>query len=337
MTEDGRLSERSEASHCKLFYSDPRTSSLKPQTSRLNMGKLDRQVAIVTGASAGIGEATARMLAGEGASVVLVARRKERLDALKQEIEAGGGRALAIVADVTSAEDRERIVRESLSEFGRIDALVNNAGYGQRGPIELVPIEAIRQNFETNLFSLIALTQLVIPIMRDQQSGRIVNISSVAGRLARPLSSIYDATKHALEAISDGLRGELAPFGIKVVVIEPGFIITEFLGVANEIARPITEQESHYKPFFDGLAEGFKRIRKMAGRPEDIAELVVKALSLDRPRTRYAAPRHARLAIAAKRWLPARLFDYVLDRQAGIDVEKMSAKAKASSHAAGGR
>jgi short-subunit dehydrogenase len=301
------------------------------------MGKLDEKVAIVTGASAGIGEATARMLAGEGASVVLVARRKERLDALKHEIEQAGGRALAVAADITSAADRERIVRETLSRFDRIDALVNNAGYGQRGPIEVVPIEAIRQNFETNLFSLIALTQLVIPIMRSRQSGRIVNISSVAGRLARPLSSIYDATKHALEAISDGMRGELAPFGIKVVVIEPGFIITEFLGVANEAARPIIEQDSPYKPFFESSAEGFKRMRKMAGRPEDIAELVVKAVTLDSPRARYAAPRHARLAIAAKRFLPARLFDYILDRQAGIDREKLNAKSNATSRAAGGR
>ncbi|HEX8088296.1 MAG TPA: SDR family NAD(P)-dependent oxidoreductase [Blastocatellia bacterium] len=301
------------------------------------MGKLDRQVALVTGASAGIGEATARMLAREGASVVLVARRKERLEALKQEIEQAGGRAIAVGADITSAEDRERIVRESLSRFGRIDALVNNAGYGQRGPVEMVPVEAIRQNFETNLFSLIALTQLVIPVMREQGGGRIVNISSVAGRVARPLSSIYDATKHALEAISDGLRGELAPFGIKVVIIEPGFIITEFLGVANEIARPVVEQDSPYRPFFEGFAESYKRLRKIAGRPEDIARLVVKALALERPRTRYAAPRHARLAIAAKRWLPARLFDYVLDRQAGVDRQKLNAEAKSTSHAAGGR
>ncbi|HKP12077.1 MAG TPA: SDR family NAD(P)-dependent oxidoreductase, partial [Blastocatellia bacterium] len=237
-----------------------------------SMGKLKGQVVLITGASAGIGEATARMLAREGATVVLVARRKERLDALKAEIERGGGHALAIAADVTSATDRERVVNETLAACGRIDGLVNNAGYGQRGPIEMVPVEAIRENFETNLFSLIALTQLVIPVMRRQARGRIVNISSVAGRIARPLSSVYDATKHALEAISDGLRGELAPFGIKVVIIEPGFILTEFLGVANERARDVVEQESPYKPFFEGFAEGYKRMRKMAGRPDDIAE-----------------------------------------------------------------
>jgi NAD(P)-dependent dehydrogenase (short-subunit alcohol dehydrogenase family) len=228
-------------------------------------------------------------------------------------------------------------VRGTTDEFGRIDALVNNAGYGQRGPIELVPIEAIRQNFETNLFSLIALTQLVIPIMRRQQGGRIVNISSVAGRLARPLSSVYDATKHALEAISDGLRGELALFGIKVVVIEPGFIITEFLDVANERARDVVEQDSPYKPLLEGFGAGYKRMRKMAGRPDDIAELVLKAIALPRPRARYAAPKHAKLAIALKRWLPERVSDFILARQSGVRADKMKPGRKTAAQAAGGK
>jgi len=278
------------------------------------MAKLDGQVVIVTGASAGIGEAAARRLAREGATVVITARRADRLESLKQEIESAGGRALAIPSDITSAPERERLVQETMRAFGRIDGLVNNAGYGQRGPIELVPVDAIRQNFETNLFSLIALTQLVIPIMRAQNSGRIVNISSVAGRIARPLSSVYDATKHALEAISDGMRGELAPFGIKVVVIEPGFITTEFLGVANEGAREIIEHAGPYAESFQKLSGVIQRLRKMAGRPEDIAEVISRALSARSPRTRYAAPGHARFALAAKRLLPARLFDYVMNR-----------------------
>src|SRR5437868_10755184 len=291
------------------------------------MKKLERQTVIITGASSGIGEASAKWLAREGAAVVLAARRRERLDELKHQIQTAGGQAIGIAADITSAEDRSRIVSETLEAFGRIDGLVNNAGFRSRGPIELVPIENIRANFETNLFSLIALTQQVIPIMRKQQSGRIVNISSVAGRIARPLSSVYDATKHALEAISDGLRGELAPFGIQVVVIEPGFIITEFLGVANERARDVIEQDSPYKPFFEGFAEGYQRIRKMAGRPDDIARLVVKALTLDRPRPRYAAPRHARLALAAKRWLPERLFNRLAAKQSGVDEKKLREQA----------
>jgi NAD(P)-dependent dehydrogenase (short-subunit alcohol dehydrogenase family) len=282
------------------------------------MGKLDGKIVIITGASSGIGEAAAVRLAREGATVVVAARRADRLQALTGEIDSAGGRALAVACDVTSDEDRRRLVKETLGAFGRIDALVNNAGYGQRGPIELVPVDLIRKNFETNLFSLIALTQLVIPVMRKQHSGTIVNISSVAGRIARPLSSVYDATKHALEAISDGLRGELAPFGVKVVIIEPGFIVTEFLGVANESARDILENAGPYARFFEGFAAGYRRLRGMAGSPGDIAEVIEKALVSVNPRARYAAPRHARLGLALKRWLPTRLFDALLNRQAGI-------------------
>ena len=297
--------------------------------------RLDQQVVIVTGASAGIGEAGVRMLAREGATIVLVARRKERLDQLKQEIEAGGGRALAVEADITSAEDRRRIVRETLSAFGRIDALVNNAGYGQRGPIELVPVEAIRRNFETNLFSLIALTQLIIPIMREKGSGRIVNISSVAGRIASPLSSVYDATKHALEAVSDGLRGELAPFGIKVVIIEPGFIVTEFLDVANEVSREVVEQAGPYAASIARRNQSMQRLRKMAGTPDDIGKLIVKALTLANPRARYSAPGHAKVLIALRRFVPERLFDYI-NRQTGASGEKQEPNTKANKGAAGG-
>jgi short-subunit dehydrogenase len=278
------------------------------------MGKLDGQVVIVTGASAGIGEAASRRLTDEGATVVISARRADRLEDVRQQIESDGGRALAIVGDITSAEDRERLVQETTREFGRIDGLVNNAGYGQRGPIELVPIEAIRQNFETNVFSLIALTQLVIPIMRRQESGRIVNISSVAGRIARPMSSVYDATKHALEAISDGLRGELAQFGIKVVIIEPGMIVTEFGSVADANVREMIDNSGPYKELFERSFVAIQRMRRMSGKPQDIAEVICRALSAGNPRPRYAAPGHARFAIAAKRVLPARLFDYVLSR-----------------------
>jgi short-subunit dehydrogenase len=290
------------------------------------MGKLSGQVAIVTGASAGIGEAAARLLAREGATVVLAARRLERLDHIKQEIESTGGRAVSVACDVTMSEDRERLVSEAVKVNGRIDALINNAGYGQRGPIEIVPVDSIRQNFETNLFSLIALTQLVIPVMRDQGSGRIINISSVAGRIARPLSSVYDATKHALEAISDGMRGELALFGIKVIVIEPGFIITEFLEVANDKARSIIEGDSPYAPLFKGFNEGYKRMRRMAGHPDDIARLVLKAVADPRPRSRYAAPRHARIFLAAKKWMPDRLFEYIVNRQTGISADRLKAQ-----------
>ena len=198
------------------------------------MPALANQVVIITGASSGIGEATARRLVRGGARVVIAARRAERLDTLARDLDPTGSRVLVVAGDVTSDADRRKLVEAALKKFGRIDALVNNAGYGTRGPVEIVPIEAIRKNFETNVFSLLALTQLVLPAMRERGSGCIVNIGSVAGRIARPLSSIYDATKHALEALTDGLRGELKPFGVRVTLIRPGFIVTEFIDAASK-------------------------------------------------------------------------------------------------------
>ncbi len=279
------------------------------------MRRLDGQVVIITGASAGIGEASARSLAGEGATLVLAARRAERLQSLGAELAARGARTLPVVTDVASPADRERLVAETMNAFGRIDALVNNAGYGQRGPVEIVPLEAIRRNFEINVFALVALTQLVMPVLRAQRSGRIVNIASVAGRVVRPFSSIYDATKHAVEALSDGMRYELAPFGVKVVTIEPGFILTEFVEVSNRVSREVTEQASVYAEAMRRGSDMVNRFRWFAGKPEDIARLVVKALVSRHPNARYAAPGHAKLALALKRWLPARLFDAVISKR----------------------
>lgn len=284
-------------------------------------------VVIITGASSGIGEAASRCLFGSGFRVVLAARRAERLQSLKMELEpasqmassaAVSSRILTVTADITAKDDRERLVSETMRAFGRIDGLVNNAGFGQRGPIELVSVESIRQNFETNLFSLIALTQLVIPIMRSQGKGRIVNVGSVAGRIARPFSSVYDATKHALEAITDGLRGEMSPFGIRVSLIQPGFILTEFLEVANKVSKPVIEHAGPYAPYLGGVAGMSEKVRRIAGRPDDIAQLVWHALTDKRPRFRYAAPLHAKLFLAMKRFLPEWLFEQVVLRQMGL-------------------
>ncbi|HVT74476.1 MAG TPA: SDR family NAD(P)-dependent oxidoreductase [Lacunisphaera sp.] len=276
------------------------------------MPQLKDMVVIVTGASAGIGEATARRLARAGAQLVLTARRPDRIEALARELDPAGGRVLAVPGDITRDADRRRLVEAALARFGRIDGLVNNAGYGTRGPLEIAPVELIRRNFETNVFALIALTQLVLPGMRERGRGCIVNIGSVAGRIARPMSSIYDSTKHALEALTDGLRGELKPFGVRVTLIRPGFILTEFVEAANAASADIAAHAGPYEPFYRGYQENTAAMRRVAGVPDDIARLVARALASDNPAPRYSAPAHARVFLFLKWLLPDRAIEYVL-------------------------
>ncbi len=276
------------------------------------MPALAGQVIIVTGASAGIGEATARRLARGGAKVVITARRPDRLEALAREIDPSGARVLAVAGDITSDADRRKLVEAALQKFGRIDGLVNNAGYGTRGPVEIAPIDVIRKNYETNVFSLIALTQLVLPEMRHRGSGCIVNIGSVAGRIARPLSSIYDSTKHALEALTDGLRGELKPFGVRVALIRPGFILTEFVDAANAASTEVIENAGPYAPYLGGFRVGYDRLRHIAGTPDDIARLVERALASDNPAPRYSGPLHAKIFLLLKWLLPDRALGFMV-------------------------
>src|SRR6185369_16473910 len=167
-----------------------------------------------------------------------------------------------------------------------------------------VPVDLIRKNFETNIFSLIALTQLVLPEMRARGGGCIVNIGSVAGKIARPLSSVYDATKHALEALTDGLRGELQPFGVRVALIRPGFILTEFVEAANAASADVVANAGPYAPFYQGYSTNTKKMRRIAGVPDDIARLVEKALTSDNPVPRYNGPFHAKVLLLLKWLLP---------------------------------
>jgi len=276
------------------------------------MPNLATQVVIVTGASAGIGEATARRLARAGAKVVITARRADRLESLARELDPTGSNVLAVAGDITSDADRRHLVATALAKFGRIDGLVNNAGYGTRGPIEVAPVDLVRKNFETNLFSLIALTQLVLPGMRARGTGCIVNIGSVAGRIARPLSSIYDATKHALEAITDGLRGELKPFGVRVTLIRPGFIITEFVEAANAASAAVVANAGPYAPYYKGYSASTQTMRRVAGVPDDIAELVERALASDHPAPRYNGPFHAKVFLLLRWLLPRRVIGWMV-------------------------
>lgn len=276
------------------------------------MRPLSQQIVLVTGASSGIGEATVRRLAQAGACVALAARREDRLKALCAEVDPTGKQTLALAGDVANEADRTRWIEATLARFGRIDALVNNAGFGQRGPVEQVPLDAIRQNFETNVFGVLGLIQLVAPIMRVQGEGRIVNIGSVAGKIARPLTSVYDATKHAIEAFSDGLRGELKPFGIDIVLVRPGFILTEFIDAADKVSAEVVANPGPYAPFAQSFQGGARKLKSIAGKPDNIARVVECALAARRPKTHYAAPKHAKVFLFLKWAMPVRAFDWIV-------------------------
>jgi short-subunit dehydrogenase len=276
------------------------------------MSDLAGQVVIVTGASSGIGAATARRLAAAGMRLVLTARRADRLEALARELDPTGDRILAIGADLTDEHDRHRVVGDAVVHFGRIDALVNNAGFAVRGPLERVPVDLIRRNFETNVFAVLALTQLVLPAMRERLAGRIILIGSVAGRIARPLSSVYDSTKHALEALADGLRGELAPFGVRVSLIRPGFILTEFSAAADLASKETADNLGPYAAFADASRHSVDRLKRVAAEPDVIARVVEKALRARRPAMRYSAPAHAKFLLFAEWLLPRAVLAWYL-------------------------
>lgn len=276
------------------------------------MPQLSGQVVIITGASSGIGEAAARRLVRGGALVAIFGRRHTQLTNVARGIDPTGECVLPIAGDITSDADRRRLVAATLEKFGRIDGLVNNAGYGTRGPVEIAPVDVIRKNYETNVFSLIALTQLVLPHMRERGSGCIVNIGSVAGKIARPLSSIYDSTKHALEALTDGLRGELKPFGVRVTLIRPGFILTEFVDAANAASAEVIEHAGPYAPYLGGFRVGYDKLRRIAGTPDDIARLVECALVSDNPAPRYSGPFHAKVFLFLKWLLPDRALAFIV-------------------------
>ncbi len=265
------------------------------------------RIALVTGASSGIGEATALGLVRTGFTVYGAARRVDRMAGLVS----AGGQALAM--DVTDDAQMIGGVQHILDAHGRIDVLVNNAGYGSYGAVEEVPIDEARRQFDVNLFGLARLTQLVLPSMRAAGSGTIVNVSSIGGKIYTPLGAWYHATKHAVEGFSDALRLELAPFGIHVVIVEPGAIRTEWDGIAVENMMetsgdgPYAAFAAKTKRFMESGYEG------TAGSPPSVvADAIAEAVASTKPRTRYVVGDQARLAVAARWLLPDRAFDAFL-------------------------
>ena len=270
------------------------------------------KVALVTGASSGIGEETARVLVGLGFTVYAGARRLDRMAGLV----ALGAHTLAL--DVTDDASMVAAVERIGRETGRVDVLVNNAGYGSYGAVEEVPLAEGRRQFDVNLFGLARLTQLVLPGMRDRRTGTIVNISSIGGHIYGPFGAWYHATKFAVEGFSDALRLELAPFGIRVIIVEPGEIRTAWGGIAADSLLAA----SGLGPY-GAQAHAVARVLERSlgsGRgtpPEVVAAVIGRAVTAGRPKTRYAVGRGARTTILARRILPDRIFDRVMRRVFG--------------------
>ena len=278
---------------------------------------MNSNVVLVTGASSGIGAATAMKLKALGFTVYAAARRIERMQCLTD----AGIRVIAM--DVTQDASMQAGVERIITETGKIDVLVYNAGYGSYGSVEEVSLEEGRTQFDVNVFGAVRLIQLVLPHMRARQTGTIVNITSMGGKIHTPLGAWYHGTKFALEAISDCLRMEVEPFGIKVVVVEPGGIKTEWADIAAQKLREVSG-DGPYGHQALPMAESMigRASRQRQSPPELIADTIAKAVQTRRPKTRYAVGFGARPMIFLRRLLPDRAFDRFMRLATGIPHQR---------------
>jgi NAD(P)-dependent dehydrogenase (short-subunit alcohol dehydrogenase family) len=282
----------------------------------IGMAEVSKAV-LITGCSSGIGRATARRLATRGWTVYATARRPESI----ADLEAAGCRTLTL--DVTDEASMVAAVATIEETHGAVGVLINNAGYSQSGAIETVPLDAVRRQFETNVFGLVRLTQLVLPAMRRQRWGKVVNLGSMGGKLVFPGGGHYHATKHALEAISDALRFEVRGFGIDVILLEPGLITTEFGEAAAASMSAIDGEEPSDDPYArfnatvgsatKGAYEG--PLRLLGAGPERVAKVIEKAIRRRRAPTRVTITPSAKLTIPSRRLMPDRAWDALMRAQ----------------------
>jgi NADP-dependent 3-hydroxy acid dehydrogenase YdfG len=224
---------------------------------------IEGKVVVITGASSGLGEATARLLSAQGASVVLGARRAERIQALADDLTGSGGKALAIPTDVTDHDQVQRLVDAAVQTYGRIDVMINNAGLMPQSPLERRKIDDWNRMIDVNIKGVLYGIAAALPYMQQQKAGHIINVSSVAGHKVRPGGAVYAATKHAVLALSEGLRMEVKPYNIRTTVISPG-------AVATELTNSITEPD---------IAENFRKSYEIAIPAESFARAVAFAMS----------------------------------------------------------
>ena len=266
-----------------------------------------RPAALVTGASSGMGKSIAKRLIADGYLVYVAARSIDKM----ADLAALG--AVPLKLDISKDADIVAAVEAITRRSGGVEALVNNAGYGLYGPVEDISVDEARYQFEVNVFGPARLTQLLLPAMRDRRKGTIVNITSMGGKIYTLLGAWYHATKHALEGWSDSLRLELAPFGIRVVVIEPGQIETGFGAAASQGLRErsrVTAYATVANRVADVMDQSYGHGR--GTDPKVIADVVGDAVRAARPRTRYAAGKYARLMIGVRKWLGDRVFDRLI-------------------------
>jgi len=264
-----------------------------------------KKVVLITGASAGMGKETAKVLAQHGYTVYGAARRTEKMKDLEQL----GIKTLSM--DVTNETSMVTGIQQIIANEGRIDVLVNNAGFGSYGAIEDVNIEDAKYQLDVNVFGAARLIQLVLPYMRKQHFGKIVNISSIGGKFATPYGGWYHASKFALEALSDALRNEVKQFGIDVIVIEPGGVKSEWAEIAYDNLVKASQQ-SVYKETIDKLSDFMKKAVAKNSEPSVISELILKSIETAKPKFRYVGGYMAKQAVIARKLLSDRLFDKMI-------------------------
>lgn len=265
---------------------------------------------MITGASSGMGKETAKRLIRDGHTVYTVARRIDKMEDLK---EIGGH---PIKMDVTIETDIQNVVDTIIGREGKIDVLWNNAGYGLYGSVEDIPLDEARKQFEVNVFGIAAMTQKVVPYMRKARSGSIINTSSMGGKMYFPMGAWYHASKHAVEGLSDCLRLELKQFNINVVVLEPGFIATEFGAILlNGFAK--IRKDSAYKDLMNKIEEGTNKSAEGNGssKPEVISDTISKIVNAKKTKTRYRVGKFAKPMVWMRTYLGDALFDKIVMSQ----------------------
>ncbi|MFZ3216663.1 MAG: SDR family oxidoreductase [Candidatus Acidiferrales bacterium] len=286
-----------------------------------NKAPSDGRIALVSGGTDGLGRAAALMLAEHGYRVFAGGRSAERLAALQQFAQERKLPLQAIELDVCDDASVERAVSEIEQRAGTVDVLVNNAGIAIAAVMEEISLADLRRQFETNYFGLVRMTQRVLPGMRRKLSGRIINMSSIAGKLASPLFGPYSSSKHAVEAVSDALRIEVEPFGIYVVLIEPGYIPTSMNRNAGELSAAYAKGAEHspYKEVYRGFLKSWGKTKSSSHyTPEDCARVILRAIEDEPPRARYPVTRQAKIGILVRRLLSDRAMDNQMRKALGI-------------------